>query len=145
MAHVWVGIQDVTVTPDGGDAILFAPTTDDSLELEVTTEDLVFKGASGQYDTTVVTTHISYQLTINTKELHVADSVLSNVEINGDCTVAWTLIGKDDASNRTYSLAAKLMNEPAVGGTDGMSASTSAIVFRGVASNGTTSPLTRPS
>jgi len=144
MAQAWVGVKDVTVTPDGGDAILFAPTTDDSVALEVTTEDLVFKGASGTFDTTCITTHISYQLTINTKEVHLADSVLTNVTVNGDCTVAWTLVGKDDATDRTYSLNAKLMNEPGVGGTDGMSATQTEIVFRGVSDDGTTSPLTRP-
>lgn len=145
-SEIWVGVKDVFVTPDGGSAILFALVTDDSVELEVTVEDLVFKSASGIFDQTAVTTRISYQVTINTKEVDLADTTLANVGVNGDCTVAWTLLGKGGASgsDRTYSLNAKLMNEPGVGATDGLSATQSQLTFRGISTDGTTSPLTRP-
>ena len=144
-AHVWIGIQDVTVVPDGGDTIAFKPVSDDGVELEVTVEDLVFKSASGYYDHTVVTTHISYQLTLTSKEINLTDLVNTNVGVNGNCTVAWTLVAKGGASeNRTYSLDAKQSNEPGATGTDGGSATSAQLVFRGIATDGTTSPLTRP-
>ncbi|HUU32500.1 MAG TPA: hypothetical protein VMW48_00490 [Vicinamibacterales bacterium] len=144
-SNAWVGVQDVTVTRDSdSDEVAFTPVTDDSIELETTVEDLVLKSAAGMYDQTVITTHISYQATLNSKELDLADEVAA-WGVGESVTVAWTLIAKGGASvNRTYSLAAKLMNEPSPGGTDGMSATQVQLVFRGVSTDGTTSPLTRP-
>jgi len=144
-AAVWVGVKDVEVHPDGQAHISLTPVTDDGVELEVTVEDIVLKAADGLYDQTVVSTHISYQLTIRTKEVHLADQIVS-YGVNTGFTVKWTLIAAGGAStDREYSLDCKLMNEPNPAGNDGMNPTQCELVFRGISTDGSSTPLTRPS
>jgi len=138
----FIGVKNVTFTPDGGDPIAFPIQDDDGVEHASIVDDIRHGSASGKYVNFVHTTRIVDEVTVRTKDFAVLDDPGLAVGTLG--TLAWTLIGCGlaDGSDKTCSAPAKVVSRVPWSATDGASAAQGEVAFLLLSPDGTSDPLT---
>jgi hypothetical protein len=136
----FIGVKDVSFTPDGQSTIDLPMEDDDAVEHVVRTEDIRHRTASGKYVRFVHTVRVADEITVRCKDLSVLDD--PNLAIGTDGTLSYTLIGAGlvAGGDRTVSAQAKVVRPTAWPGTDGNAPSEGSVTFALLSGDGTSDP-----
>ena len=137
----YVGVKDVTWTPDGGSAIAIPLMDNNGVEHAETTRDIRHKDADGQYHTFVTTTGVQHEVTVRSSDLSVIGG--TDFAVNTYGVLSWTLVGAGLAagSDLVVTSDAKIVKPTEYPGTGGDEPSVGAVTFLLLSSDGTTDPL----
>ncbi len=133
--RAFVGVKDVSFTPDGDEARPIPCL--DAFDEDVSVEEIVHPNADGVHDVFALATRVARRVTVRSKDL----TALATLELNSIGALAWTLVGKGAAGNKTQSARARVLSPVAFSSGDGAEPVVGAVTLQLLSQDGATSPL----
>lgn len=133
--RAFVGVKDVSFTPDGEAARPVACL--DSLDEDVTVEEIVHPNADGVYDVFAHTTRVSRRVTLRSTDL----PALAALAVNAEGLLAWTLVGKGGAADRPLAARARVLSPVAWSSGDGAEPVVGSVALRLLSTDGVAEPV----